>query len=30
MSGGVQSFVSISILEQLQIINPSEKDKRKL
>lgn len=30
MSGGVQSFVSISILEQLQIINPSEKDKKKI
>ena len=30
MSGGVQSFVSISILEQLQIINPSDKDKKKI
>lgn len=30
MSGGVQSFVSISILEQMQIINPSEKDKKKI
>lgn len=30
MSGGVQSFVSLSILEQLQIINPSDKDKKKI
>lgn len=30
MSGGVQSFVSISILEKLQIINPSDKDKKKI
>lgn len=30
MSGGVQSFVSLSILEQLQIINPSDKDKKEI